>query len=530
MAVVFCFQDDVKGQMNPEAQYDRLVSLYHEFLDFQRPVVNDGVPDYTRDAMEAQQRGLLNYQKRLSEVDTSHWSVSRQVDYRLVGAAMHGLEFYHRVIRPWSRDPGFYTFIPFDPYPTIDGALDGLPELPLSREGVADLRFKLHAIPDILEQARGNLTEGSADLALLAIRSKEKESLVFQEFIDELENYHPALVADAQRARTAIDAYVLWLKRNKDAMTASAGVGKENYDWWLKHVQLLPYTWDECMILAQREYQRAMAFLRLEEHKNRNRPPLKVVSTESEYNDLYNQTEAYLIRFLEEEGIFTLPDGFEPLGPGTLLVAWDGPERKSPFKGFFQQCEDRDLFAQLCHNLAGHYMDDVRYKNSHHPIRSNVKRYGIDHIRAEAVATGLEEMMMQAGLQDHRPLGKEITYIMLAYRAVRAMGDLKLHNNIFNVEETVAHDAEWSPRGWASKEDHLIWGHLQITPRQPGYETGYLIGKVQLEKLLADRSNQIGDQFQLQTFMDDFFAAGMIPMALIRWEMTGLTDEIEKLR
>jgi hypothetical protein len=29
--------------------------------------------------------------------------------------------------------------------------------------------------------------------------------------------------------------------------------------------------------------------------------------------------------------------------------------------------------------------------------------------------------------------------------------------------------------------------------------------------------------------MDDFHAAGMIPVSLIRWEMTGLTDEIEKL-
>jgi hypothetical protein len=29
--------------------------------------------------------------------------------------------------------------------------------------------------------------------------------------------------------------------------------------------------------------------------------------------------------------------------------------------------------------------------------------------------------------------------------------------------------------------------------------------------------------------MDDFFATGMIPMSLIRWEMTGLEDEVKKL-
>ena len=29
--------------------------------------------------------------------------------------------------------------------------------------------------------------------------------------------------------------------------------------------------------------------------------------------------------------------------------------------------------------------------------------------------------------------------------------------------------------------------------------------------------------------MDEFLAAGIIPIALIRWEMTGLDDEIQKL-
>jgi hypothetical protein len=29
--------------------------------------------------------------------------------------------------------------------------------------------------------------------------------------------------------------------------------------------------------------------------------------------------------------------------------------------------------------------------------------------------------------------------------------------------------------------------------------------------------------------LDEFLAAGMIPLSLIRWEMTGLDDEIKKL-
>jgi hypothetical protein len=33
----------------------------------------------------------------------------------------------------------------------------------------------------------------------------------------------------------------------------------------------------------------------------------------------------------------------------------------------------------------------------------------------------------------------------------------------------------------------------------------------------------------MKEFMDAFLAAGVIPISLIRWEVTGLADEIKKL-
>ena len=48
-------------------------------------------------------------------------------------------------------------------------------------------------------------------------------------------------------------------------------------------------------------------------------------------------------------------------------------------------------------------------------------------------------------------------------------------------------------------------------------------------KLLRDRSQQLGDDFELQTFMDEFFESGLIPISLIRWEMTGRDDEMRTL-
>jgi len=50
-----------------------------------------------------------------------------------------------------------------------------------------------------------------------------------------------------------------------------------------------------------------------------------------------------------------------------------------------------------------------------------------------------------------------------------------------------------------------------------------------VEQLLTDRQRQLGDAFDLGAFHDAFLAAGPIPIALIRWEMTGLDDELRAL-
>jgi uncharacterized protein (DUF885 family) len=73
------------------------------------------------------------------------------------------------------------------------------------------------------------------------------------------------------------------------------------------------------------------------------------------------------------------------------------------------------------------------------------------------------------------------------------------------------------------------WYDFMGSMRRPGSATRYIMGKNELEKVLADRAMQLGDKFNLPQFMDEFLAAGMIPLSLSRWEMTGLEDEIKKL-
>ena len=48
---------------------------------------------------------------------------------------------------------------------------------------------------------------------------------------------------------------------------------------------------------------------------------------------------------------------------------------------------------------------------------------------------------------------------------------------------------------------------LQCLP-QPAYGTSYVIGKIEIENLLAERRRQQGEAFRMRAFMDEFDAAG----------------------
>ena len=71
----------------------------------------------------------------------------------------------------------------------------------------------------------------------------------------------------------------------------------------------------------------------------------------------------------------------------------------------------------------------------------------------------------------------------------------------------------------------LVRSEQHLYLQQPGYGTSYLIGKIEIEKLLDERRQQLGDQFTMKRFMDEFNAAGLIPASLLRWELTGRKSE-----
>ena len=88
--IALCFLIGCQGVSdNLAADYDELVSLFNEFREYQKPILVDGIPDYSEGTMKAKLEGVRAFQQRLEDMDTTEWSTSSQVDYYLVWAEMN---------------------------------------------------------------------------------------------------------------------------------------------------------------------------------------------------------------------------------------------------------------------------------------------------------------------------------------------------------------------------------------------------------------------------------------------------------
>ena len=510
-----------------------LVQLFEEWRAFEMPEFVDGVPDYSAAAMARQHGELPQWQLRLNALAPEDWPVAEQIDWHLVRAEMNGLDFDHRVRRPWARDPAFYVimFLAESDVPAHEGAVihgwvdTWTYDYPLSDADAAELAARIGSIPALLEQARVNLADSNArDLWLAGIRDFAGQARDLDTYSAQVAGTSADLDQAIADARAASEEFSVWLEEGASSRTGPSGVGADNYTWYMQNVHLVPYSWEEQVLLMRRELARSHSSMRLEENRNRALPELERIASAEEYDRRLNESVDMYMRFLEEEEIETIFDYMDP-----ALRAVNGsfsPVEPGEVRNFFQEViyRDPDAFRPHMH----HWIELARMREDPHPspIRATPSLYNIFDARSEGLATGVEEMFMHLGLLDENsPRARELVWIMLAQRAARALSGLNLHGDVFDMEEAVEHAMTWTPRGWLTEGD-LVRGEQSLYLRQPGYGTSYVTGKIQIEELLSEYAIQEGDDFTIKRFFDAFYGAGVIPTVLTRWEMTGEKDPI----
>lgn len=528
-----------EGMPDGSGSYDDLKSLFQEFLEWKDPARARGTvpnkdiagkptevyPDYSEDAVNKRRAKMRDLQTRLEDMAVVDWEHHEQVDFLAVRSRFDQHDFTLNVSRPWSRDPGFYV----DQMLRITFA-----QLPLGDDETAALRTRLAAISLLVEQAKNNLTEVAADYADLAsfnltnadgvghgypYRETPPAGVIgwYEDFLARAEKKQPSLVADIAAAKESVQGFHEWLADNRDEMTGKGGVGREKFDWYLKHVKLMPYNADQIVTLGQRELERLWSVYALEQHRNRHLPVIELPNSAEEYARRIADTDTRIRKFLVEEDIITIPDYINELDTNVpWIVRPNGPN-------FWEQVQYRDPTPDHLHAvIPGHRFDGVVERHNTHPIRGKIT----SGARTEGWGVYLEEGMMNAGIIDDLPRVRELIYVFGIFRAARVPADVWLQLNEMTVSEVVAWWMERVP--WLDEDVARVDAEIYLR-RPPGYGLGYTVGMLQMQELLADRKRQLGDDFVLKDFHDTFMAAGRLPMSLIRWEMTGLDDEVREL-
>jgi hypothetical protein len=502
--------------------YATLIDINEEIRELAKPATNDGVPDLGRRAVARQREQLDDVRERLRDIDTSSWSVPQQVDYLLVWSKMNDMVFKHNVMQPWSRDPLTYLYqFRRTPYA----------EAPSTPEERTALSQQLRAVPAIVNNAVENLTQPAGELARLAIflldnfdgvgqgepyRDDPPEGTIgwFEDLCGRIAEEGDDLLADCRAATLAARRYRDWLSENLDTMDASAAIGAENFNWYLKHVRLLPHTVDDLRAIGQREFHRYRFDYILDRYKNASLDELELTQSAEQHRLRTREAEDRIRKLVADLRLFTVPDYMPDEFESDVF--WS-PRAKTD-RHFWEEIQFRNALNNHIHaSIPGHRFDAEIRKRLENPIR---RTHG-ESARAEGWATYLEETLIQAGIADDNPRVRELFYAALIKRGSRFFAEIGMHTGEMSLEEANAYMMEWVPYMEEDLGRYDLVGYL----RQPGLGSMYLLGKTQIEQLVSQRAFQLGEEFDLGEFHDDFLSRGIIPVTLIRWEMAGLDDE-----
>jgi hypothetical protein len=502
------------------------------------------VPDWSPAAVSARRERLRQLEREWRGIDTTGWARPAQVDYRLLGSAIARVHWELDIVRAWRRNPVFYLE---QTVGVLHRALLRAP--PFDAERTTEIVRQLERVPRTLEEGKANLTEAVGPFAALAIDASTgigpKLDSVVRALGPLLDGPDATrLPAAAKAAAKALEAYRGWLTQRLPSLPGQTAVGRDAYVGFLRSVALVPFAPEELVAMARQDWARSVAFETYERERNTALPQLELFPTLEAQLAREAADEARIRAFLGEKRILTVPGWLRhyrtaPL-PAYLVpirdwgvdddltsatrLGEDGTSyRPSPSLnlGYFYLASAKDPRPLMVHEgVPGHYMQLALAWAHEDPVR----RHYYDSNSNEGIGFYAEEMMLEAGLFDDRPRVREIIYNFMRLRALRVEVDVKLATGEFTIPQAATYLRTTVPMDSATAISEAAF-----FASGPGQAITYETGKLQILAFLTDARLRQGDAFSLRAFHDFVWKNGNVPIALQRWELLGLDDEIRLL-
>ena len=536
-----------------------LVQLAEEWREFRSPLfrartwrpnpIGDETPDFAAIA-EEQRSGLAEFRLRLNALDRTSWPVHDQVDYLLLRSELDDVYFEHHILREIETNAGFY----------IDQAINGVAremgeDVPYSDETADAIIAAFERTDGILQQGPENIVfeDAAPELGQASLRHVADIGEKYAAGVDLLEPHFPESKRERLRtasanAALALQRYGEWIEQNLPMMQGEPNVGRTNMEWYFERVNFSPWNVEELLAMGEFEKNRFLMSIAVEETRNEGLNDLRMPTTE-EWIEWFRLTYLQTKYWLDDMVLISFPPyvGESYLQLGTWQEPFGGVGNRPGLLGFptepqaentkrlFVVPEDHwftntywervmrlDPITDYQHSdWPGHYFEAEVTQRNTCPIRARHRDTGF----SQGWAHYWEELFLDMGYPYLRgPRTRELTYNFLLLRAVRIPLDIYLSTGELSVDEAVQYQIDRVP----TMEEHISRAEVDLYVRWPYQATSYIVGKKQIEQMLAETYATNNYAIDWREFHDALLSYGQIPLALVRWELTGNSDQVER--
>jgi len=479
---------------------------------------------------------------------TDTWPKDEQIDALLFRSQLENVDFGNRVLKFEFTNPQTYTG-------ECSNAIFALlkKEYDTPRNRALSATARLNAMPGLLKQGLANLQKPVRLYSKLAIDSARSIEPLFNKSVMALDaglapNEHDEFVKARDAALAAIHGFADELEKRMPKMVDFAPMGEANYNYYLKHVLLLPFDARDVEMIGRVENARYRALeALLPDPKLADPDPKRAASIPADQESFlkaYESRETEMINFLKEHQLVTIPDylgrfeirqlpeAFKPTSPGGFMNP-PGVYDKDPVgfffiptynpesKNFYIRAAIEDPRPILGHEgIPGHFM---QLSIANH-LSDEIRRQHGDGVFVEGWALYGEEMLMRTGLYPNNSAAQGQILRLSRYRGARIGVDVNLHTGKWTFEQAVKY---FMDAGGLDRE--AAEGEAAGAASSPHQKISYIIGKWQIMNLLGKYKDRQGENFRLGQFHDDLIKNGSLPVSIVEWILLDDDSAIKKV-
>ena len=551
-----------------QAAWDKLADEYFEQVYFKFGPTNGTasglhqydalLEDYSRAGIDGNVAALRAFEKRVEAMDGQGLDETRAADRELVLSNIRGTLLTLETIRPWEKNPDFYS----------SGISNSVYVIMIRKFAPPDERLRSvvareEKMPDVFAAAHVNLKNPPRIYTEIALQQLPDIISFFQNDVPAAfaSASDPAVKAAFAKSNGAVieglRSYQEWLKT--DVLPHSNGdfrIGAETFSKKLLYDEMVDTPLDQLLEIGWADLHKNQAeFTRVAKELEPDKTPQEVLTelmadhpAPDHLLQSFRDTFDGLIAFIRAKHIITIPSDVRPIlqetPPFMRATTFASMDTPGPFEKVAQEAYfnvtlpgAHDTPEQIAGRMAAFNVGTIVSTSTHEAYPGHYVQFLWVHeaptktrmllgaaTNAEGWAHYCEQMMLDEGFGQPGTGAKDAREAKLIrlgqledalLRDARFIAGIEMHRGKMSFDQAVEFFVK---EGYQTKETGLVETKRGTSDATYLY---YTLGKLEILKLREDVRKREGAAFSLEQFHNNFMRQGFPPIKIVRQAMLG---------